>query len=147
MNDREDQIAAAIAALPGIKAPAGLKLAVLAALRRQEAPWYLPALRGAAVLLAAWGAALLAAGAFWAMNNAGELAALAADPAALVMAAKAWALRALTLLPRLWDMAVSVPRLLADNPPPFTLLAELTAAAALTTAWLSRLPSRAAASK
>lgn len=144
MKDREDQIAAAIAALPGVKAPAGLKLAVLAALRRQEAPWYLPALRAGAVMLAAWGAALLAAGAFWAMTNAGELAALAADPAALVMAAKAWALRGLTLLPRLWDMAVYIPRLLADNPPPLGVLAELTAAAAFTTAWLARLPARAA---
>ncbi|MDT8287472.1 MAG: hypothetical protein RQ748_10205 [Elusimicrobiales bacterium] len=147
MNSRQDHIAKAIAALPGMKAPAGLKLAVLAALRRETAPWYLPALRAAAVLLAAWGAAVLASGAFWAMTNAGELAALAADPGALVMAAKAWALSALTLLPRLWDVAVSVPRLLADNPPPVTLLAELTAAAAFTTAWLSRLPSRAAASK
>ncbi len=145
MNRREDRIAEAIAALPGIKAPAGLRLAVLAALRRETAPWYLPALRGAAVLLAAWGAALLAAGAFWLLNNAGEMAALAADPAALAMAAKAWALRGLTLLPKAWDIAVSVPRLLADNPPPLALLAELTAAAALTTAWLSRLPSRAAA--
>lgn len=145
MNDREDRIAAAIAALPGIKAPAGLRQAVLAALRREAAPWYLSALRGAAVLLAAWGAALLAAGAFWLMSNAGELAALAADPGALVMTLKAWALRGLTLLPKAWEIAVSVPRLLADNPPPLTLLAELTVAAALTTAWLSRLPSRAAA--
>ncbi|HOI42409.1 MAG TPA: hypothetical protein PK523_05630 [Elusimicrobiales bacterium] len=145
MKDREDRIAAAIAALPEIKAPAGLRLAVLAALRRQEAPWYLPALRGAAVLLAAWGAAVLAAGAFWAMTNAGELAALAADPGSLVMTLKAWALGALTLLPKAWDIAVSVPGLLADNPPPLTLLAELTAAAALTTAWLSRVPSRDAA--
>ncbi len=145
MNDREDRIAAAIAALPGVKAPAGLRLAVLAALRPEAAPWYLPALRAAAVMLAAWGAAVLAAGAFWAMNNAGELAALAADPSALVMAAKAWALWGLTLLPRLWDLAFAAARLLADNQPPFTLLAELTAASALTTAWLSRLPARAAA--
>lgn len=144
MNYREDQIAAAIAALPGVKAPAGLRLAVLAALRRQEAPWYQPVLRAGAVMLAAWGAALLAAGAFWLMNNAGELAALAADPGSLVMTLKAWALGALTLLPKAWDIAVSVPRLLADNPPPFGILAELTAAAAFTTAWLSRLPARAA---
>lgn len=147
MNSRQDQIAAAIAGLPGIKAPAGLKLAVLAALRREVAPWYQPVLRAAAVLLAAWGAAVLAAGAFWLMNNAGEVAALAADPRLLVMTAKAWALEALTLLPKAWDMAVSVPRLLADNPPPFTILAELTAAAALTGTWLARLPARAAASK
>lgn len=145
MNYREDQIAKAIAALPGIKAPAGLRLAVLAALRREAAPWYRPVLRAGAVMLAAWAAALLASGAFWAMTNAGELAALAADPAALAMAAKAWALRALTLLPRAWDLAAWALRLAADNPPPLTLLAELTAAAALAGAWLARLPSRAAA--
>ncbi|KAF0152024.1 MAG: hypothetical protein FD189_2526, partial [Elusimicrobia bacterium] len=93
--------------------------------------------------LAAWGAAVLASGAFWAMTNAGELA---ADPAALAMAAKAWALSALTLLPRAWDLAAWALRLAADNPPPLTLLAELTAAAALTGTWLARLPARAAAS-